>query len=191
MLSTILVWAGPAQVIIVSALGSGAAPVEVALAVGLSGARFLPMVVALLPLIRGPRTRFRDLVLPAHLTAASMWVESFRLLPLVPRERRLAFCNGLGCGFMLAGHAGTIIGFYLAERLPVLLTAGLLFLTPMSFLVSTARNSRSLADRLALGLGLVLSPLLAYAQIGLDLMWTGVIAGSAAYAVHRLREALA
>ena len=60
----------------------------------------------------------------------------------------------------------------------------------MSFLVSNARNSRVLADRLALGLGLAVGPLLAYAHVGLDLMWTGIIAGSAAYVVHRLREAL-
>ena len=190
MASTVLVWAGPAQVIMISALGSGAAPLEVALAVGLSGVRFLPMVVSLLPLIRSPQTRFRDLVLPAHFTAASMWVEAFRLLPPLPRERRIAFCNGLGFGFMLAGHAGTIVGFYLAGSLPRLLTAALLFLTPMSFLVATARNSRAFVERLALGLGLVVSPLLAYAQVGLDLMWTGLIAGTAAYGIHRLREAL-
>ena len=190
MLSTVLVWAGPAQVIMISALGSGAALAEVAVAVALSGVRFLPMVVSLLPLLREPRTRFRALVLPAHFTAASMWVESFRLLPGLPRDRRIAFSNGLGCGFMLAGHAGTIVGFYLAGSLPGLLTAALLFLTPMSFLVSTSRNSRALMERLALGLGLVVGPLLAYAQIGLDLMWTGIIAGSAAYGFHRLREAL-
>ena len=190
LLSTVLVWAGPAQVIIISALGAGATPLEVALAVGLSGVRFLPMVMSLLPLIRGPQTRLRHLVLPAHLTAASLWIESFRLLPQVPRERRLPFCNGLGCGFMVAGQVGAVIGFYLAGSLPSLLSAALLFLTPMSFLVSNARNSRVLADRLALGLGLAVGPLLAYAQVGLDLMWTGIIAGSAAYVVHRLREAL-
>src|SRR5262245_59471206 len=95
LVSTVVVWAGPAQVIMISALGSGAAPLEVALAVGLSGVRFLTMVVSLLPLLRSPQTRFRDLVLPAHFTAASMWVESFRLLPAVPRERRIAFSNGL------------------------------------------------------------------------------------------------
>ena len=189
LVSTVVVWAGPAQVIMISALGSGAAPLEVALAVGLSGVRFLPMVVSLLPLLRSPQTRFRDLVLPAHFTAASMWVESFRLLPAVPRERRIAFCNGLGCGFMLAGHVGAVIGFALAGSLPQLLTAALLFLTPMSFLVSTARNARALVERLALALGLVIGPLLAYAEVGLDLLWTGIIGGSVAYGAHRLREA--
>ena len=53
-LSTIVVWAGPAQVIMVSAIGGGATAFEVALAVTLSAMRLLPMVVALLPLIRRP-----------------------------------------------------------------------------------------------------------------------------------------
>ena len=189
MVSTVLMWAGPAQVILISALGAGAAPFEVALAVFLSAVRFLPMVVALVPLLRGPHTRLRDLVLPAHFTAASMWVESFRLLPPLPHEQRIPFCNGLAIGFMLSGHVGTLIGFYLAASLPAVLTAALLFLTPMSFLVSTARNSATLANRLALALGLVISPLLAYFQVGLDLMWAGLIAGSVAYAVHRLHGA--
>src|SRR5215204_518013 len=189
LVSTTLMWAGPAQVILISALGTGAALFEIGLAVCLSAVRFLPMVVSLLPLVRGPDTRSRDLLLPAHFTAASMWVESFRLLPPLPRERRIVFANGLGLGFMLSGHVGSITGFYLAASLPVLLTAALLFLTPMSFLVSTARNSSTLINQLALGFGLIVSPLLSYFQVGLDLMWTGIIAGTAAYAAHRLHEA--
>jgi predicted branched-subunit amino acid permease len=190
LLSTLLVWAGPAQVILISALGAGASSLEAALAVGLSGVRLLPMVVSLLALIKRSDTRARDLILPAHLTAVSMWVEALRLVPTLPRDERIAFSNGLGLGFMAAAQGGTVAGFYLAASLPPLLTAGLLFLTPMSFLVSTVRNSKLLADRLALGLGLVIGPLLAYGHVALDLMWTGIIAGSSAYAVHRLRAAM-
>jgi predicted branched-subunit amino acid permease len=190
MLSTVLVWAGPAQVIMISALGTGATLFETAMAVGLSGVRFLPMVVTLLPLLRTPETRTRDLILPAHFTAASMWVECFRLLPTVPRERRVAYCNGLGVGFTLPAHIGCVIGFYLTASLPLLLTATLLFLTPLSFLMSTARNARSLVDRLALVLGLIVSPLLTWWGIGLDLMWSGIIGGTIAYGVYRLRGVL-
>jgi hypothetical protein len=39
-------------------------------------------------------------------------------------------------------------------------------------------------------LGLILSPLLTYWHVGLDLMWTGVVGGSLAYGVHRLRAAV-
>lgn len=58
----------------------------------------------------------------------------------------------------------------------------------MSFLVSVSRNSRDLVDRLAFGFGLVVGPLVAAAHVGLDLMWTGLAAGSAAYAIDRLRR---
>ena len=189
---TISFWScsGPAQVILISALGTGAGLFEAGLAVGLSAVRLLPMVIALLPLLRSSQTRTRDLLLPSHFTAASMWVECFRLLPALPRESRIPFSNGLGIGFMLSAHIGNVIGFYLAAFLPALLTAGLLFLTPMSFLVSTARNNGSaFVMQIALGLGLVVSSILVYAQVGLDLMWTGIIAGSTAYAVHRVRRA--
>ncbi len=81
-------------------------------------------------------------------------------------------------------------GFYLAARLPPLMSAALLFLTPVAFLMSTLRNSRMLIDRLSLGFGLVLGPLFAYWQVGLDLMWSGIVGGTAAYLVHRVREAL-
>jgi predicted branched-subunit amino acid permease len=189
LLSTVLIWAGPAQVILISVLGAGATPLEAAFAVGLSGVRLLPMVVSLLALIKRPNTRSRDLILPAHLTAVSMWVEALRLLPRVPHEERIVFSKGLGIAFAVAALAGTLIGFYLAASLPELLTAGLLFLTPMSFLISAVRNSKHLVDRLALVLGLVLGPLMAYEAVGLDLLWTGIIAGSAAYGVYRLREA--
>jgi hypothetical protein len=152
--------------------------------------RLLPMVISLLALIKRADTRARDLVLPAHLTAVSMWVEALRLLPGVPRADRIAFSNGLGLAFMMAAHVGGVIGFYLAASLPATLSAGLLFITPMSFLAATVRNSKLAVDRAALAIGLVVGPLLAYGEVGLDLMWTGVIAGTCAYGFHRLRGAL-
>jgi predicted branched-subunit amino acid permease len=189
-LSSMLVWAAPGQVILISSLGLGAPPIEGAIAVGLSAIRLFPMVVALLPLLRGPSTRLRDLLLPAHFTSVSMWVESLRLLPGVPRERRIAFCNGLSVGYMSTAVTFGFVGYYLAGMLPPLFAGTLLFLTPLSFLISTARNARAMVDRLALVLGLILGPLLTYWHVGLDLMWTGVVGGSLAYGVQRLRGAV-
>ena len=81
------------------------------------------------------------------------------------------------------------VGFYLAAGLPPLLAGGLLFLTPMSFLMSTARNARMMVDKLGLVFGLVIGPLLTHLDVSLDLMWTGLIGGTLAYLVHRVREA--
>jgi predicted branched-subunit amino acid permease len=187
-LSTVLIWAAPAQVIVLSSLGTGGALIETAIGVTLSAIRLFPMAVALLPLIRGGARRFRDLLLPTHFTSASMWVESLRLLPKMPQERRIAFCNGLGTGYMGTAVVFGFVGYYLAAGLPPLFAGTLLFLTPMSFLVSTARNSRALVDRIAFGLGLVIGPLLTWYHVQLDLLWTGIGGGVIAYAIHRLRR---
>jgi predicted branched-subunit amino acid permease len=185
--TTLFVWAAPNQVILISALGAGMAPLAAALAVSLSGVRLLPMVVALLPLIKAPDVRTRTLIVPAHLTAISVWVEGLRLLPGVKRARRIAFYNGLGVGLLASASAGTAAGFYLAANLPVLFAAALLFLTPASFLVSVYNSSRLALDRLALGFGLVVGGALALAGVALDLVWTGIIAGTLAWLVHRMR----
>src|SRR3974390_487629 len=188
-LSTILVWAAPAQVILISALGAGAALFEIALAVTLSAIRLFPMVVALLPLLRKKGTRLRDLLLPTHFTSVSMWVESLRILPALSHEWRTPFCNGLSVGYMGTAVTFGFVGYYLAAGLPPLLAGTLLFLTPLSFLISTARNAHMLVDRVALVLGLVLGPVLTTMHVDLDLMWTRVGGGTLAYVAHRLRGA--
>src|SRR3954463_7950790 len=120
--STLLIWAAPAQVILISTLTT-ATLVEVAIAVTLTSVRFLPMVAALIPQLHAPGVRQRDLLLPMHVTAISVWVEGMRLLPQRPRGERVPFYNGLGFGLMSGAIIGGAIGFYLAGRLPVLLAA--------------------------------------------------------------------
>ncbi len=189
MLSTVVLWAGPAQVILATTLGSGTAVIEGALAVGLSSVRLLPMVVALLPLVRGERTRAWQLLVPVHFMAVSVWVEAMRLAPGMARERRIPFCNGIGMMLLTTGVAATAAGYYLSAALPALFGAAAMFITPMSFLVSTARNSRLWLEKIALALGLVIGPVLAYSKVELDLLWTGILGGSLAYAIGRVRRA--
>ncbi|NVO17055.1 MAG: AzlC family ABC transporter permease [Rhodoplanes sp.] len=189
VLSTLVVWAAPAQVIMITALAAGAAPIEVAVAVSLSGVRLLPMVVALLPILRTPSSRLPGVVLAAHFTAVSMWMEALRLAHRRPPEQRIAFANGIGTMLIASASLASVAGFYFARVLPEPLVGGLLFLTPMSFLVSVVRSSRMISDRIAAVAGLVLSPLLALLGVGLDLMWTGLVGGTAAYLVHRVARA--
>jgi predicted branched-subunit amino acid permease len=186
VLSTLLIWAAPAQVILMTALGAGTAPFEAAIAVALSGIRLLPMVVVLLPVLRAAETRVRALILPAHFTSVSFWIESLRLAPTLPRENRIAFANGIGAGLLAAASVATVTGYYLAGILPSALVAAMLFLTPMSFLTSTIRGARLLSDKAAYMIGVVVAPLLAWARVDLDLLWTGVVGGTIAYGVYRL-----
>ena len=186
--STALVWAGPAQIILISTLGSGATVVQAAIAVTVSAIRLFPMVVSVLPMLRAARTKRRHLILPTHFIAVTLWVECFRLLPQVPRERRVAFTNGLGIGLQSVCLMATAIGYGLAANLPPLLGAAILLLTPLAFLLSTARNCRQLSDVLALALGLALFPLVSQLDTGVDILISGVTAGTIAYGVHWWRE---
>lgn len=190
ILSTLIVWALPAQVLIVGGFAAGSPIAVVALAVGLSSVRFFPMVASLLPVIRG-RSGFWTQLAASHLIAVTAWVESFRLMPAVPVNSRMPYFFGLSSVFLFGSCIGTVVGFHLAGTLPQALANGLIFLTPISFLLQLIRNSRDLTDWLALSFGLMLSPL--FAQYGgqLDLLWIGLIGGGAAYAIRRFRRARA
>jgi predicted branched-subunit amino acid permease len=184
LLSTALIWAGPAQIILISTLGSGATAVQAAIAVTVSAIRLFPMVVSVLPMLRTPQTKRRQLILAAHFVAVTLWVECFRLLPQVPRTRRIAFVHGLGAGLLLVCLTATALGYSLAANLPQLFAAAILLMTPLAFLLSTARNCRHLADILALLLGLALFPLANRLHTGADILISGVSAGTIAYGVH-------
>ena len=69
LIATLLVWAGPAQIILISTLGSGATIVQAAIAVTVSAIRLFPMVVSVLPMTRTPQTKRRHLILVAHFIA--------------------------------------------------------------------------------------------------------------------------
>jgi len=189
LLSTLLVWAGPAQIILISTLASGAPIVQSAIAVTVSAIRLFPMVISVLPMMRSPETKKRQLILVAHFTAVTLWVECYRFLPHVPRERRIAFVHGLGCGLVLIGLVATTIGYELAANLTQTYASAILLLTPLAFLFSTARNSKELADVLALGLGLAFYPLASLLGSGFDILISGVAAGTIAFLVHKWREA--
>jgi predicted branched-subunit amino acid permease len=142
------------------------------------------MVVSVLPMMRTPQTKRRQLILAAHFIAVTLWVECFRLYPQVPRERRITFTHGLGTGLVSVCLVATSIGYGLAASLPELFAAAILLLTPLAFLLSTARNCRQLSDILALSLGLALFPLVALFHTGVDILISGVSAGTMAYGVH-------
>jgi len=184
LLSTLLVWAGPAQIILISMLGSGATAVQAAIAVTMSAIRLFPMVVSVLPMLRTPQTKRRHLILATHFIAVTLWVECFRLLPQVPRARRIAFTHGLGCGLVTVCLTATTLGYGLAANLPQLFAAAILLLTPLAFLLSTARNCKQISDILALALGLALFPLVARLNTGVDILISGMAAGSIAYGAH-------
>ena len=189
VLSTLLMWAGPAQAILYAGIAVGSALPALAIAVGLSSMRFLPMVMVILPLLRAPGQRLATQVLAAHYVSVTIWVESARRLPTVPREHRLAYYFSFANACIGLSALATLVGYYLAGALPVALAAGLLFMTPIFFTISLVAGSRTLVDWVALGFGFGLAPV-ATALVGrdFDLLVLGLVGGTAAYGIGLARR---
>jgi predicted branched-subunit amino acid permease len=185
MLSSALIWALPAQVLVVGGYAAGNAAPVIALAVALSSIRLFPMTAALMPYLRGRKSGVGAQLLAAHFVAVTAWIEGMRRLPSTPVDGRLPFFFGIGCLLVTSATTATLGGFLLAGSLPRSLAIGLLFLTPLSFLIQLSHNARDMVDRLALAFGLVLAPFMAEIGGRLDLLWTGLVGGTAAWAVHR------
>ncbi|MFD1701526.1 AzlC family ABC transporter permease [Methylopila henanensis] len=185
VLSTLLVWAAPAQVVLAGALASGAGIAGATLAVTVSAVRLLPMVVSILPVLRSERTSVWMRLLAAHYVAVTAWFEGLRLTPTLPRAARMPFFLGLANALVVGSALATAAGHALAGVLPTALSIGLLGLTPLYFLMSLERGSKGLGERVALVLGLALAPLIAPFTPQYDILLTGVVGGTIAFAVER------
>lgn len=188
LLSTLLIWALPAQVILVGGLVAGTALPALALAIGLSSMRLLPMVVSVAPYMRGPRRNVFAELLCSHYVAMTLWLEGLRLLPHLPGEARVPFTLGLGNMLLSVSVTGTAVGYLIAGSLPGPIAAAFLFLTPLSFSVLMVRNAVGFTDWLALAAGFLIMPFALGLDGGLDLLIAGVGGGSLAYVAGRLRR---
>lgn len=188
IVSTFFIWALPAQLILIGGIAAGTALPALALAVGLSSMRLLPMVVSIAPYMRGPRRSLVQELVCAHYVAMTLWLEGLRLLPHLPAEGRVPFTLGLGNTLAAISIVGTVTGYQMAGEVPAPLAAGLLLLTPLSFTVLMVRNAAAPTDWLALAAGFLLTPLSLHLQGGLDLLIAGIGGGTAAFAAGRIME---
>ncbi len=186
VLSTLLVWAGPAQVIFYGGLAAGMAPLAVSAAICISSIRFLPMTMAILPLVRRPGDGFLRQALIAHFVAVTVWTESLRRLPAVPAPYRQPFYFGFAGACIGLSALGTGAGYFLMGALPGPLAAALLFLTPIFFTLSVSAGARRPADWLAIVLGFALEPVMSrVAGDSFDLLAVGLVGGTAAFLAGR------
>jgi predicted branched-subunit amino acid permease len=190
VVSTLFIWASPAQAIFFVGLAAGTSLPAVGLAICLSSIRFLPMTLAILPLLRRPGQGLVTQVAAAHLVAITTWVEGLRRLPAMPVAERPPYFFGFALTCIGVSAAATYLGHVLGGALPLALAAGLLFLPPVFFSVSLVAGARSLGDWVAILLGFGLAPIF-NVLLGrdFDLLAAGLVGGTAAYAADKLRRA--
>jgi predicted branched-subunit amino acid permease len=192
VLSTFLIWAGPAQVLLFGSIAAGVALPAIAVAISLSSVRFLPMCMSILPILRRPGMPTWQMLVLMHYVAVTAWVEGMRRLPAMPRAVRVPFFLGFANTVMVAAALATGAGYYLIAELPPPLAAALLFTTPVFFTVSLIAGARVVIDWLALILGFAAAPFIGrLVPAGLDLLVVGVGMGSAAYLIQRILKARA
>ena len=182
---SVFVFALPAQVVLVDQMARGASIFTAALAVTATAVRLLPMTVALLPMIRDRRAPKWMEFAVAYFVAVTVWVETMRRAPGVPRHLRAAYVLGITAWLLAFSSVGGLIGFFLAARVPPVIAATLLFMTPIYFVLSMLSSARSAASVTPVVLGLVLGPLFHVIVPELDLFLTGLIGGSISFLLAR------
>lgn len=182
---SLFIFALPGQVVLVDEMARGASIVTAGLAVTATAVRLLPMTVALLLVVRergGPRW---ITFLLAYYTAITMWVETMRRAPMLPRRLRGAYALGITGALIGASSAGAIFGFLLSANVPEIFAAALLFLTPVYFLLSMLATSRAARDILPILAGLALAPVFHLVAPQWDLLLTGLAGGTASFLAAR------
>jgi predicted branched-subunit amino acid permease len=185
---TATVWALPSMVVLVGAVTSGAALPAAMLAVTLSAIRLMPMVMALVPEMRARTTRQYVLYLLAHFVAVTSWVLAMERLKRVPPRMRTTYYAGLGATLVTTNVIVVTVVYAVADALPSAVSAALLMLTPMYFLTSLWGSARERVGHVAMVLGLVLGPFFHILLPRIDLLATGLVAGTAAYGWHQWRR---
>ena len=191
-LSTLLVWAGPAQVILISALGGGAALIEVAIAVGIE--RRAPAADGGVP-AAGPEDAADA---PARSSPAGAFhrrehvggIDAARAADRAGAPHRHS-ATGSATGYMVIGadRDGHRI---LSCRAVAAADDGGAFVPDADVVpgLGRAQQPRCWSTSSRSGLGLLIGPLLAYRDVDLDILWAGIGGGTLAYVVHRVRESL-
>jgi predicted branched-subunit amino acid permease len=184
---SLTMFALPNQVVLVDQLARNEATAAAAFAVALAAMRLFPMTATLVPLFRGSRRRRWLELVAAHFVAITTWIEANRRLVHLEADMRLPYQVGLGLAISALMLAGALAGYALAGTVPPVVSAVLLFLTPLYFLLSLMATSQSRMDVAAVASGCVLAPILYAVVPGIDLLATGLLGGTVAYLIGKMR----
>lgn len=186
--STFTTWAIPGQLAMIELYGAGASLIVITLTVSLVNVRFLPMMVNVMPIIRGQNVPTWKLYLSAHLLSINSWAYLVQRGPLMPREERFPYYIGFAITIWIAGMVCAALGFLLAGLVPRPVSLGLVFLNPVYFMLLIILGINQPAIAFATGIGVILGPLLHLVSPDWGLIVTGLVAGSLGFYIGRYWE---
>lgn len=177
------IWGLPGQIAMVELHAAGVSMLFVILASSLANARFMPMAVSFIPMIRDGVQRFGWMFALVQLLSINSWAAGQRVFSgIVPQMRaRYYVCFALIC--MTAGLIGTAIGFYGIGAMNRSAALGLIFLNPLFFavLISGTAQRPTMA---AILIGVPLGPVFHMLSPDWGLLATGLVGGTLAFWLH-------
>lgn len=185
VLSTVAIWALPGQLILVEMHTLGAPFVALLLSVVLSSARFLPMTLVLMPLMRHARRRGWRYYLAAQLLSLVGWTMAMARFPSLAREQRLAWFTGFTLVCVAGSAVATAVGHMLAEGLTPLAKTGLVFMAPMYYLLILTGGVRDRVAAAGLACGALAGPLAYLVSPEWSVLGGGLAGGTLAWLVLR------
>jgi predicted branched-subunit amino acid permease len=185
MIATASIWALPGQLILIELYALGASALAIVLAAVASSARFLPMTVSLLPVLRDERHGGPAIYLAAHLISMTGWAAAMRRCPELPGTQRMPYFIGFALTCVLVSVASCPVGFYLSGAFPPLLRLGFVFLTPVYFVVILIGDLRTRLAALALACGALAGPLFHLVSAQWGILLSGFVGGTIAYLIQR------
>jgi predicted branched-subunit amino acid permease len=183
VLSTVAIWALPGQLILVEMHTLGATFIALLLSVALSSARFLPMILVLMPLMRHARQRRWRYYLAAQLLSLTGWTMAMARFPSLALEKRLAWFMGFTLVCITGSAIATATGHMLAEGLTPLAKTGLVFMAPMYYLLILVGGVRDRVAAAGLACGALAGPLAYLASPEWSVLGGGVAGGTLAWLV--------
>lgn len=187
MAATAGIWGLPGQLMLVEMHVAGASALFVILGVSLANARFLPMVVSFMPLMRSRTARTGSMFVLAQMLSINSWAAGLRRFPEITPKLRQRYYIVFASICMASGLLGTTVGFIGVGLMPRSIALGLIFMNPLFFAVLLA-GVHSRAASIALLVGAPLGIFFHLVAPDLDLLLTGAFGGTFAFWISRRRS---
>jgi len=181
------IWGLPGQIAMIEFHAAGASILFAVLASSLANARFMPMVVSFLPLIRKGVRHYGWMFLLVQMLSLNPWAAGQREFPGIASAIRVYYYVAFASVCMIAALIGTAIGYFGIGNIGRPAALGLLFLNPLFFSVMIA-GTRMRPAMIATLIGVPLGPIFHYVSSDGGLLAAGLIGGSFVFGIHRNPE---
>ncbi len=144
LFSTILIYAMPAQLVLVEQWQLSHSVLTVWLAVFFANLRLLPMAIVLRPELSAQKPWHYTLA--GHFVAITSWLSFLGAAPDVPRAQRLYFYFSLSVTLWIISCICTVVGYHIAIHVNSEWLALLVLLNPVYLMAMMLRSLRTKAD---------------------------------------------